>query len=375
MKLLKDVTEQECREFQRKHPDLRRYQVERGHNLYYRAMKLMGLLDELYPRRRRDSKIITLEQCEQFKRDHPELNRQGVLRQYAYMHWAMERLGCFDRLFPSQNADFNYQSAEELIEIARQYQSVRDMKCECPDVLVKIYHRGLKKEALKHMKPMGDRKHKYIYAFEFPDHSVYIGLSYDIDRRRGDHMRDEHSAVLKHIQETGLQPAHKRLTDRLTAEQAQRMEGEWEERYRSEGWTILNVAPTGGLGGIPLKAADRKAVIDLYKQGLMAKDIAQRLGISMSTVSHITKREGLTRQGMRHVPVEVLDDEGRVISTFPSVNAAAEHYGMQTNNLRNQIKFRYRVRGNYVRYNPERYEARNGHPFVYHTPPKKKHRK
>lgn len=93
---------------------------------------------------------------------------------------------------------------------------------------------------------------RIIYAFEFLDKSVYIGLTYSPLIRKSDHLKSDRkrkTMVFKYVKKTGLQPEYKELTDYLDKDSAAIKEGEFLEKYKKDGWNILNVNKTGGLGG------------------------------------------------------------------------------------------------------------------------------
>lgn len=104
-------------------------------------------------------------------------------------------------------------------------------------------------EICEHMPRKGNKKKRCIYAAEFEDNSAYIGLTYFAERRWSDHLRAKNSAVNKHIEETGFIPIWKKLTDYMDYQEASKFEGVWKDKYAKEGWTILNKAKTGSLGG------------------------------------------------------------------------------------------------------------------------------
>lgn len=123
------------------------------------------------------------------------------------------------------------------------------------------FSRGAYKSALKnkwldeicsHMSIQGSLYKRYNYIYEFSDNHVYIGLTYDINRRNNDHLNDENSPVYNHIKETGLKPI---LTydDLKNAGDAQKKESELIFEYLKKGWNILNKAKAGGLGMIKTK--------------------------------------------------------------------------------------------------------------------------
>lgn len=102
--------------------------------------------------------------------------------------------------------------------------------------------------------PSSHKIRRWVYAYEFPDKSVYVGLTYDLNRRNIAHTSSKlknglkKSTVHKHITETQTIPNFVILTDNLQAEQAVTLENEWVKEYVRNGWKILNKAKTGSLG-------------------------------------------------------------------------------------------------------------------------------
>ena len=108
-------------------------------------------------------------------------------------------------------------------------------------------------EICLHMEKTGNRYNKCIYAYEFPDKSVYIGLTYNIENRQRKRDLDPHDQVTKYINNTGLIPIRKQLTKYVNVDDAIKLEGICVEKYRLRGWNILNVYKTGSIGGNVVK--------------------------------------------------------------------------------------------------------------------------
>jgi predicted GIY-YIG superfamily endonuclease len=107
-------------------------------------------------------------------------------------------------------------------------------------------------DCTKHMIRLGSKYKRLIYAFEFSDKCVYIGLTYNPKERREEHLnskRKKKSAVYQHIVKTGLYPEYKELTEYIDKDSASVREGEYLNKYKQDGWIILNKIKTGGLGG------------------------------------------------------------------------------------------------------------------------------
>ena len=97
------------------------------------------------------------------------------------------------------------------------------------------------------MEPLGNRYKRCLYAYEFPDKSVYIGLTYNIKSRNTNHNR--FGTVFNYKVLTNLMPEFKQLTDYIDRIEASKLEGIKLEEYKAEGWKILNKKKTGELGG------------------------------------------------------------------------------------------------------------------------------
>jgi len=102
-----------------------------------------------------------------------------------------------------------------------------------------------------HMEISGDKYNRCIYAYEFPDNSVYIGLTYNLEVRDEQHKADtksNNSCVLSHIKNRHLLPILVKLSDYINYAEASVLEGTFVNKYKENGWIILNKNITGSLG-------------------------------------------------------------------------------------------------------------------------------
>jgi len=102
-------------------------------------------------------------------------------------------------------------------------------------------------EICEHMIENGSLSKRYNYVYEFSDNFVYIGLTYDIDRRNNEHLNNENSPVFKHINESNLKPIFK-FDSLKTVNEAKNLEIETIKKYKEEGWFLLNKNRGGGTG-------------------------------------------------------------------------------------------------------------------------------
>ena len=99
-----------------------------------------------------------------------------------------------------------------------------------------------------------NRHDSEIYAFVDKEKMVvYVGLSIDANKRKKDHKKDSKSAVKRFYGRNV--PEAITLKTQLTIEESTYWEDYYKNKFRSEGYTLLNVAPTGlgtgSIGGIP----------------------------------------------------------------------------------------------------------------------------
>ena len=117
------------------------------------------------------------------------------------------------------------------------------------------------------MKYLGNLHNRAVYVWEFPDKSVYVGLTLNLDRRKSEHNDlTNNTAVSKHIKLTGLIPEYKIISDEyINSEDAQNLENCTIEEYRGKGWKVLNIAKAGGLGGCKRRITKEMAQMDALK--------------------------------------------------------------------------------------------------------------
>lgn len=140
-----------------------------------------------------------------------------------------------------------YWTYEKCKEIALQYEYASDFQCDYNGAYQKIMINGWLPEICCHFKKKGNLTKRFIYAYEFPDKSVYVGLTYNYEKRKIGH--NKKGTVFNYIRDTNLKPAFKELTKEPFDEQeASKMEEKFVDDYRNEGWKILNKNKAGALG-------------------------------------------------------------------------------------------------------------------------------
>jgi hypothetical protein len=148
-------------------------------------------------------------------------------------------------------------SYELLKEEALKYKTIKEFILNSPNGYAACIRRKIIKELTAHMEPLGHRFSRLVYVYEFPDKHAYVGLTYNKDKRHGEHMRDGRGPVCKHIKSTGNIPVYKMVSDwYIPKSDAQNLERETYRKYLDDGWVMLNSAQCGALGGNEFKYSD-----------------------------------------------------------------------------------------------------------------------
>lgn len=111
-----------------------------------------------------------------------------------------------------------------------------------------VYKKILKKKwtyMFSHMKNDNSEDDRCIYAYEFNDNSVYVGLTKNVKNRNNLHMK--HGSVFEHIKICDDFKL-KILTNYLPVYESRLKEDEYLNYYKNSGWNILNKIKTGGIG-------------------------------------------------------------------------------------------------------------------------------
>lgn len=119
---------------------------------------------------------------------------------------------------------------------------------------------GILDEVCAHMAHIGNHAIRAIYAIEFSGRSVYVGLTYNYDKRYSEHKNRK--GLQKRF--TSLTHYFRRFDEWLPIEEAKKKEAETIDEYRKNGWTILNRAKAGAVG-VSIYSYDLDEVTKLVK--------------------------------------------------------------------------------------------------------------
>jgi len=151
-----------------------------------------------------------------------------------------------------KNHPKGYWTKEKCQEEALKYKSRHEFEAGSRSAYVKSNKMGWMDEICSHMIVVGNKHKRCIYAVEFSDNHVYIGLSYNYENRFRNHIKDvihNKSSVLLHIKESGIIPKIKQITDYIDVNEASKLEEIIKKDYEKNGWAILNKIKCGSIGG------------------------------------------------------------------------------------------------------------------------------
>ena len=252
-------------------------------NSAYQTARRMGILDYVLQNLERTDRkkykkeyIIDLAKKFNKKNDFKRVHRN--LYNIARKH------GWWDEASAHMVDAYNTWSKEDVHKEALKYEYPSEFFYNSPKAYGAALYNGWLDEVTSHMGKLGSRKKRMVYAYEFPDNFVYVGLTYHKDKRHDSHMKK--GPVYRHIKETGLIPIRIEISDYVDAQDASKLEQTTEKKYRKDGWNILNQAKPGVLGGTPIwtpetvraESSKYKTIADFRKNSPKVYNAAYRNG-------------------------------------------------------------------------------------------------
>jgi len=141
-----------------------------------------------------------------------------------------------------------YWNKENCIDESKKYKTITEWSKKS-SISYKIARENKWLNECIHFVRIGSKYKRLIYVFEFPDKSVYVGLTYNSQKRKLEHLNDKKSPVYIYSKNTNLVPIFKEITNYIESDIASKQEEEILNDYKKMEWNILNIAKTGGLGG------------------------------------------------------------------------------------------------------------------------------
>jgi hypothetical protein len=143
-----------------------------------------------------------------------------------------------------------YHSDNDIIEGGLRYDNPAEYAKNEPKLYSAGQKRGLLSKINYKVGYIGNIVKRLVYVYEFDDNSAYVGLTYNENKRKSEHIGKRETSVKKHINKTGLTPKYKVISNGyIDAMKAAIMEEKYRQHYKNNGWKILNQRKGGALGG------------------------------------------------------------------------------------------------------------------------------
>lgn len=166
---------------------------------------------------------------------------------------------------------------------------------------------GFFNEICKHMIPQGNLYKRVIYVYKFYDENnnkshAYVGLTYNPNRRNQQHIGNivQKSIVKKFIEDNPMfRYEFEILTDFLSSDIVGKIEDNHINKFKDEGWIMLNTAKGGVLGSnhkTPIKELQRIAskytnYIDFINNDENTYKTILKRGLSNELCKHLLRKD------------------------------------------------------------------------------------
>lgn len=256
---------------------------------------------------------------------------------------------------------------------ALKYKTRGEFQKENPVAYTISLRRGLLDDITSHMTRAGSKFLRYIYAYEFPDNHVYVGLTYNLDERNKSHMSSPGSSVYIHMKKTGLLPNRKTISELLDSQEASKVEDATLKEYIKRGWNPLNRSKPGALGGSTLKWTEEKikdeikkydTLNDFYTNSPSAFGALRKLG--KDKFNELTSGLKRVKEKLSDEEIEILarmyDNKMTFFRSEPKAYSQAKRKGqaffdMITSHMKNQKTY---WTDDMLRDESSKYSTRNG---------------
>jgi hypothetical protein len=257
-------------------------------------------------------------------------------------------------------------SDDYILRIAKQYKHVRDFAKAHRSLYQAASDRGLMKDIWKFMEPLGNKFNRLVYVYTFPEEKdengvpvkyAYVGLTGDENERDYQHNKEtakQLSPVLKHKQKSNNKPNKEVVSNGyIPYKEAQDLEREYMEKYRNEGWILLNTRQGGGLGGGKLKYTDTdlmniakqySSVSEFVEKNKPAYNAASDRGILKNIIPHMSrKRVDYTEDNIRTI-AKKYNNRTEFADNNPNAYAAARRRGILDDVCKHMTDIKYKKR-------------------------------
>jgi len=150
--------------------------------------------------------------------------------------------------------------------------------------------RGILDEICSHMDRLGNIYNRFIYTIEFENNSVYVGLTCDLDRRKSQHIKKSSNRYVNEFINNNIKFIFKSDNVLYNKYDAIEIECSLIEKYKNDGYTVLNIRKGGGLGGSIIKWSDENIKDEVLKYDTRSSFRTE------STLYHVACKRGILNE-------------------------------------------------------------------------------
>lgn len=216
----------------------------------------------------------------------------------------------------------SYWPEQRIRDVASKYQSLSEFRKKQWTAHSYAVKMGINKDL--GFKPIGNRMKRCVYVFEFQDKCVYVGLTWNADLRKNQHLSNNKSPVYAH-QCICKDYIFTIKENYISCKDAQKYEDFYINEYRQNGWILLNKRCGGALGG-----GDSKITDDMIKKESLKYRTRIELSKNNYTYYIIALERGLLNElfGSRYIEYDI-NEIKQIASNYKMRSKfKAEHPGL-----------------------------------------------
>lgn len=175
-------------------------------------------------------------------------NSRKELKKYEGYCYATIKENSWDELLDHMKLGHKpsgYWTRERILIEAKKYRTIKEFRRAEQGAYDAAHAMGIMDEVWEGKDVLGHKYKRALYVWEFDDKSAYIGLTFNYKKRHRDHKKQ--GPVYRKLKDT--KGKFVKFNKWYKAKEAKRQEELLIEKYSNEGWTILNSAKAGSLGG------------------------------------------------------------------------------------------------------------------------------
>lgn len=189
--------------------------------------------------------------------------------------------------------NYSYFTFQECYDLALSCSTKKEFLDKYKCAYQKAWRSGWLQKICQHMIPLSNLSKRGLYAFEHPDKSVYIGLTWNYKERYRHHMACNKILINK---KNTIGQLFKTFDVFYKPKIAALKEIQLRNKYENQGWIILNKMKCGGLGSghvtytfkrCKRAAAKCKTIKEFYKYFPSEREAAQNKGWYKEITQHM----------------------------------------------------------------------------------------